>query len=586
MSLNVFSAAGNVRVKIYQDDGAGGDPSTLLGESGSLAVGGAGIQGFPVSATIPASGNVWGCFETDSAALNLRYTVSANAQKFIAHVYGAGPSPFGAAGTGNNAAWTSIGYSGGTPAIRVKVYQDDGGGGNPSTLLGESGTLIVNGDGFKNFTVSATSPASGNVWAGFETNDTVLDLYYQTGLANGTRLAATHTFGSGPNPFPTPSHSTAAAWSQITYTIVPIHVIFTWDGSALSTIPTPVITNSTGGFSGVTFRAPLSSFGGHTVNASDTVGLFNSKPFTITLTAASFNLTGIVIGPNGFFNYPKLTLISTSPANATQLWLLDNGVTVIQNKTFNPPIHLFANFTTTIPWNFTDARGITGDRNYTEQAVIQQGSAFGLVTSNIVTLHYGSFTIGKLNINQTNTNTIPIWFVRTNVNSSSTRVSVIFPNAANMTCNLSYQFAALNRTYFNMPNVTYDPTQKNSSFLFRNSTNDIITIKCRDINTNNSGSYILTQTVFPFIQQIQQFRAGTFGTTGQFGMLDIITLSIVIFSMIGFNRINEAVGAFFSIAIIGVAAYWGILTFPGVIAAAVAIVAVLAITSTRKTGGF
>ena len=99
VGLNVQTANGNVRVKIYQDDGTSGRPSTLLGESGSLTVPGTGIRNFTLTtpATVPASGRVWAAFETDSATLSIKYnSAGTNTQCQVAHGYGAGPSPFGA----------------------------------------------------------------------------------------------------------------------------------------------------------------------------------------------------------------------------------------------------------------------------------------------------------------------------------------------------------------------------------------------------------------------------------------------------------------------------------------------------------
>ena len=200
VSLNVFSAAGNVRVKVYQDDGGGGNPGTLLGESGTLAVSGTGIQSFSVSATIPASGDVYACFETDSAALDLQYSSLANNRKYVLHTFGSGPNPFGAASSDNLAFWSKIDYTISNSHVRIKVYQDDGGGGNPGTLLGESGSYPIVSTGVSSFSVNATIPASGNVWAGFETDNAALTLYYLTGAAASEKAVA-HTFGSGPNPF-------------------------------------------------------------------------------------------------------------------------------------------------------------------------------------------------------------------------------------------------------------------------------------------------------------------------------------------------------------------------------------------------
>lgn len=101
VEMKISTSAGNIRVKVYADDGAAGDPSTLLGESSSVAaVGSAGaiqIILLTSSAVVPASGNVWCAFECDSASLSIYYTggLANGITKYILHTFGAGPSPFG-----------------------------------------------------------------------------------------------------------------------------------------------------------------------------------------------------------------------------------------------------------------------------------------------------------------------------------------------------------------------------------------------------------------------------------------------------------------------------------------------------------
>lgn len=156
VAFNVATAAGNIRVKVYQDDGTSGAPSTLLAESGSIAVGGTGIQTFALTtpATVPASGNVWVGFETDSATLSLYRTtgLTSGTTRTVTHVYGTGPTPFGAGTNQTYGTWTrisaiatgtlyaqkftglrsgnrvlsvalNVAQAGGN--IRIKVYQDD-----------------------------------------------------------------------------------------------------------------------------------------------------------------------------------------------------------------------------------------------------------------------------------------------------------------------------------------------------------------------------------------------------------------------------------------------------------------------------
>lgn len=325
-----------------------------------------------------------------------------------------------------------------------------------------------------------------------------------------------------------------------------------------------------------------------TVGANHNVFIsFNNTGGTISVT--SFIMTGYILGPNGLFINPTITLATPTNANVTEIGLFDTS-SLLFDHVFPVPIPLTSPNTVTIPVNFTDSSGRTGSVTYTMAAVLHSGNQTKIISSNQVTLNYGSLAVGHLGINYTNTNVASIYYRQTD-HGNTTRVSLIYPALANMTCNIIFQQELKNLNFSNLASVPFSSTEKNSSWLFQNRPNDVVTFNCRDVNSlevPDNAQYILTNKPqdFPFVQQIKAFRAGTYGTTGQFGMLDIITLSVVIFSMIGFNRINEAVGAFFSIAIIGVAAYFGILTFAGMIFAAVAVVTVLAVTSVRKIGGF
>jgi len=306
-----------------------------------------------------------------------------------------------------------------------------------------------------------------------------------------------------------------------------------------------------------------------------------------SIVGQNLNSTGYVLGNTGVFPRPTLTITSPANVNVTEIGLFDAS-SLLQDHVFSVPIPVVANTPTQIPWNFTDYTPRSGLNTFTEEAVIQSGSSFVIVTSNVMTLNYGSggFQIGNLNLNVTNTNVVPIWFER-NDSGHNTSLFVFYPAISNMTCSLYYSLSQNNQTYYNLPFIVESSTVHKTKFNFINETNDIVTANCVNLqNTNQTARDVLTWTSFPFIEQIQQFRSGQFGTHGQFGALDIITLMVVIFSMIGFNRINEAVGAFFSIAIIGATAFFGILSLSGTIIAGVAVVIMVAIITTRKTGGF
>ena len=69
---------------------------------------------------------------------------------------------------------------------------------------------------------------------------------------------------------------------------------------------------------------------------------------------------------------------------------------------------------------------------------------------------------------------------------------------------------------------------------------------------------------------------------GMFGALDLITLFGIIFATIGFNRINESVGGFFLLVILGVMAFFEIIVWPTALSGAIAVVIMLVVMSTRK----
>ena len=307
------------------------------------------------------------------------------------------------------------------------------------------------------------------------------------------------------------------------------------------------------------------------------------------VSTTNFNLSGYVLANNGVFNNPGISLVSPVQANVTSLMLFDTLGNLVSFQNLSTPITLTANVPATIPISLQDNNNPTGTKSYYEQAILSTPSTTSVVSSNQVTLVYGSFTNGNLNFNQTNTNTVPIYFIRKDLNSTDTRLSVIYPNTFNMKCNFGYTFAFTNQTYGPpLSFVPYTTTQSNSSFLFHKATNEIINIICTDTLSNQTGRYVITQQFpFPFQTQIAQFRAGQFGTQGNFGIFDLVTLLVVIVSMIGFNRVNEAVGAFFCISIVGAAALFQIVTLPTFIIGAVIVGGMLAYTSTRKqSGGF
>lgn len=295
------------------------------------------------------------------------------------------------------------------------------------------------------------------------------------------------------------------------------------------------------------------------------------------ITVSSFTMTGYVLGLNGHLSQPLITLSNPVNANLTEIGIFDD-TSLVFDQVYSVPIPLTKGSTVPININFTDT-GRTGTVHYTAAALLKSGNDTAIVYSNIVPLFYGSFTPTQLNINQTNPLSVSFRFVRTDLNSTDTNLDVYYPFTFNSTCKLSYEISITDHTYHNLP-------ASHATFVFHNLSNDVVTVNCKDESSTATGNYILTQAGFPLLQQIKDFRAGHFGTSGMFGAFDLITLLVLILSILGFNRINESVGVIVNVALIGALAFLGIIQWPVILSASVALVLVLVVTSTRKSQGF
>lgn len=194
------------------------------------------------------------------------------------------------------------------------------------------------------------------------------------------------------------------------------------------------------------------------------------------------------------------------------------------------------------------------------------------------------FVIGDLDISESNPNRLDIIFERTDVNTTHTQVDVIYSNPYNITCTVSSTFGLTSQNYSNLDEFSYSSTQTYSRFFFVNQTNDIVNLHCFNENdVTQDANYQLTWSQFPLLDQLANFRDGTYGTQGMFGVIDFITLAVIIFSMIGMNRVNETVGVFFNVALIGALAFFEIIQINTVIFGAIAVALIFAITTTRKT---
>lgn len=252
-----------------------------------------------------------------------------------------------------------------------------------------------------------------------------------------------------------------------------------------------------------------------------------------------------------------------------------NPKTIIVNDTANSlTTYTVSGLTQNTPYSFRLAFYGNGSANYT-------GNVLDVTTLTFAPFNY---TSGNLTITLTNNNTAPISFERTEINSTATQIKVTHPTSYNMSYAFQFAFENTSKTYTGVTETPIIGTNNSyASFIIRNATDDLTQINATDRNSGINGIYKITQNAtMPFVQQIDDFRAGKFGTKGLFGTLDFISLVAIIISMVGLNRVNESVGAVFTLMLMGGLAFFHIITLPTYIFAAIAVVLVLSVVTTRK----
>ncbi len=228
-------------------------------------------------------------------------------------------------------------------------------------------------------------------------------------------------------------------------------------------------------------------------------------------------------------------------------------------------------------------------------SAITRGGQLGVnqinASGNIVTVTTDTFFQPTQNLtgievfNATNPNMEDILFTRTDINTTHISVDVDRPIAYNLACNLDYKYAQFDHTFTSPTTIVLDANTHRSTFTFVNSTSEVINMFCWDQSGSDTGRYILTQTGFPFLDQIIQFRAGDFGTSGNLGAFDLISLFAIVLIMLGMNRVNPTVGVIISVSLIGTLGFFEIVSLPSVIISALAVVVMLVVASTRKVDG-
>ena len=194
-----------------------------------------------------------------------------------------------------------------------------------------------------------------------------------------------------------------------------------------------------------------------------------------------------------------------------------------------------------------------------------------------------NFELGALSdLDRTNTDDFKIFFERDDVDATHMFLNVTYPSTYDLLCDFDYQLARINQTYGNLTSVSVGDGDVESAFLFINQTGDVIHVRCWDVSNDDEAFYVITVQDFPLLGQIDNLRNGTYGTLFKIGLIDGVTLIVIILSMIGFNRTNPLAGIIFLVITIGVLSFFEIITYPIFMYPALAMLVVWAYISTRK----
>ena len=305
---------------------------------------------------------------------------------------------------------------------------------------------------------------------------------------------------------------------------------------------------------------------------------------------------------------PTLVVVYTSVDAVSDLTATDIRGTAVDLDWTQPTLNggsisgYQINFTT--PWssnvasiskNFTNTTsatviGLLGETQYSFRVGVWEQGGGGNFSGNVLNITTdfdptGSFTPGTFNLTGTGTDVREIKYIRDDIDATSLFLNITADNDFELNCNFHYKFANINQTYTSIANTSINANEDMASFRFNNVTNEIIDVLCWDQYTNASARYLITITDFPLLQQIADFKAGEFGTLGMFGALDFISLIVVIFAMVGFNRVNETVGVVLGLFIVGGLAVLSnglIISWATTFTAGFAVVIMWAIATTRK----
>ena len=187
--------------------------------------------------------------------------------------------------------------------------------------------------------------------------------------------------------------------------------------------------------------------------------------------------------------------------------------------------------------------------------------------------------LGNLDFTDTNTETYDLIFSHS-VSGDSTIVNIKYEPNMVLACEYELRYAAIREPL--IINPTLSAEKNNVNLVFQNAEEEVIYITCTDSVSEQTFRYVVPQTDFEILHQIEQFQDEQFGTSSFIGTLDIVTTMVIIFSMIGFNRVNETAGIITGVVIIAFAMFFGLITFPMYIIPILILIVMVAIISTKR----